>query len=138
MFLGILLFIVLAGVLNSVLLSMIERTREFGVLMALGMRKKQIGALVSLESVFIGTTGTLLGTLLGVTLISVAARGGIDLSALLGPTERFYVDPVIRPSLQKEHLVLTVSTVFLTSLLAGFYPAWRAARLEPVEAIRHV
>ena len=63
---------------------------------------------------------------------------GILQTILMGPTERFYVDPVIRPSLSIEHVVLTVATVFLTSVLAGLYPAWRAARLEPVEAIRRV
>lgn len=137
-FLGIVLFIVLAGVLNTVLLSMLERTREFGMLMALGMRQEQIGALVSLESLLMGLLGIAAGTGLGIALVLIASRVGIDLSLLMGPTERFYVDPVIRPSLSVDHLVLTVATVFLTSLLAGFYPAWRAARLEPVEAIRRV
>jgi len=137
-FLGIVLFIVLAGVLNTVLLSMLERTREFGMLMALGMRQEQIGALVSLESLLMGLLGIAVGTGLGIALVLAASHVGIDLSVLMGPTERFYVDPVIRPSLSVEHLLLTVATVFLTSLLAGFYPAWRAARLEPVEAIRRV
>jgi len=137
-FLGIVLLIVLAGVLNTVLLSMLERTREFGMLMALGMRQEQIGALVSLESLLMGLLGVAVGTGLGIALVLVASRVGIDLSILMGPTERFYVDPVIRPGLGIDHLILTVATVFLTSLLAGIYPAWRAARLEPAEAIRRV
>jgi len=91
-----------------------------------------------LESLLMGLLGVAVGTGLGIALVLVASRVGIDLSILMGPTERFYVDPVIRPGLGIDHLILTVATVFLTSLLAGVYPAWRAARLEPAEAIRRV
>jgi ABC-type lipoprotein release transport system permease subunit len=137
-FLGIVLLIVLAGVLNTVLLSMLERTREFGILMALGMRQQQVGALVSLESLLLGLMGTAAGTLLGVGLALVAARVGVDLSLLLGSTSRFYVDPVIRAELSADHVMFSVATVFNATLFAGLYPAWRASRLEPVEAMRRV
>jgi ABC-type lipoprotein release transport system permease subunit len=137
-FLGIVLFIVLAGVLNTVLASMLERTRELGVLMAIGMRQRQVGALVSLESLMLGVLGTAAGTALGVALVLVAGRVGIDLSAWLGSTTRFYVDPVIRAELGVDHLLLCVATVFNAALFAGIYPAWRASRLEPAEAMRRV
>jgi putative ABC transport system permease protein len=137
-FLGIVLLIVVAGVLNTVLLSMLERTHEFGVLMALGMRGDQVGALISLESLFMGVFGILAGTCLGLGLVWLTAHVGIDLSVLVGPTERFYVDPVVRPRLSADHVLYTIATVFTASLVAGFYPARRAARLEAVEAIRHV
>ncbi len=137
-FLGIVLLIVLTGVLNTVLLSMIERTREFGVLMALGARQHQIAGMVITESLLMGVIGTALGAGVGIGLVMLTNRTGIDLSLLLGSTTRFYVDPVIRTQVATEHLWLSVIAVLLTAVVAGLYPAWRAAQLEPVEAIRHV
>ena len=136
-FLGVVLLIVLAGVLNTMLLSMLERTRELGMLMALGMKRYQIGELVSLESLVIGLMGTAAGTLLGVVAVWIVREVGIDLSILLGSTTRFYVDPVIRTQLNTDHLLFSSMAALATTLLAGVYPALRAATLEPVAAIRH-
>ena len=136
-FLGVVLLIVLAGVLNTMLLSMLERTRELGMLMALGMKRYQIGELVSLESLVIGLMGTAAGTLLGVVAVWIVREVGIDLSILLGSTTRFYVDPVIRTQLNTDHLLFSSMAALATTLLAGVYPALKAATLEPVAAIRH-
>ncbi len=138
LFLGIVLIIVLAGVLNTVLLSMIERVREFGVFMALGYRHSEVRLLVLSESLLIGMAGSLAGTAFGIALVAVTARYGIDMSAIVGATERFYVDPVIFPVLNLNHLGATVAAVLFATAAAGLYPAWRAGRLEPAEAIRHV
>ena len=138
LFLGVVLFIVLAGVLNTMLLSMLERIREFGVFLALGNRHREIGLLVMAESALIGVAGSPLGTLLELALVRVTAYTGIDMSAIVGGTQRFYVDPVIRPTLNLAHLLSTVGLVLAVTVLAGIYPAWRAGRLSPAEAIRHV
>lgn len=137
-FLGIVLLIVLAGVLNTVLLSMLERTRELGVLMALGMRPGQVALLISLESLLLGALGTAVGAAAGLLLVLAAGRLGIDLSGLLGSTARFYVDPVIRPEPGLQPVLVAIVSTFTAALAAGVYPAWRAARLEPVAAMRHV
>jgi ABC-type lipoprotein release transport system permease subunit len=135
-FFGVVLFLVVAGVLSTVLLSMLERIREFGMLKALGTKSWEIAILVSLESLIMGLIGTAVGTILGLALVAITAHIGIDLSGLLGLTTRFYVDPVIRPEISAEHLPLTLGAVLLTTLLAGLYPAYRTATLEPAEAIR--
>lgn len=138
LFLAIVLLIVLAGVLNTLLLSMLDRIREFGVFMALGNRNREIGLLVLVESLLIGVLGIALGILLGLLLVVLARRTGIDLSAIAGDTGRFYVDPLIRPELNLKHLATTAATVLSATVLAGLYPAWRAMRLTPAEALRHV
>ena len=137
LFLGIVLFIVLAGELNTLLLSMLERTREFGILMAIGTTRSQIAWLMVVEAVAIGMIGILLGTLLGYLIILLTGMIGIDLSILLGSTSRFYVDPLIYPQLKLDHLGVTVSAILMASILSGIYPAWRASLLQPVEAIRN-
>ncbi|MCG7872165.1 MAG: ABC transporter permease [Candidatus Thiodiazotropha lotti] len=137
LFLGIVLFIVLAGELNTLLLSMLDRTREFGILMAIGTSRRQIAFLIVVEAVTIGIIGILLGTLLGSLIILLTGTIGIDLSTLLGSTSRFYVDPLIYPQLKLDHLGITASAILLASILSGIYPAWRASLLQPVEAIRN-
>ncbi len=138
LFLGIVLLIVLAGVLNTLLLSMLDRIREFGVFMALGNRNREIGLLVMTESLFIGVLGIALGILFGLLLVALTHYTGIDLSGIVGDTERFYVDPIIRPEIDLRHLAATAGTVLSATVLAGLYPAWHAMRLTPAQAIRHV
>ncbi len=136
-FVIIVLFIVLAGELNTMLLSMLERTRELGIFMAIGTTPKQVGLMLMVEAVLIGLIGAIVGSLFGITLVLTTNHTGLDLSLLLGATSRFYVDPVIHPQLNLEHLGITVASILAASFLAGLYPAWRASKLQPVEAIRN-
>jgi ABC-type lipoprotein release transport system permease subunit len=139
LFLGIVLFIVVAGVLNTLLLSLLERIRELGVFKALGNRNRDLALVLMTEALLIGLAGVALGVVLGLILVGVTGYTGIDMSAMVGGnTERFYVDPVIHPVLRLDHLASTVATVLGATVLAGLYPAWRAARLTPAEALRHV
>jgi ABC-type lipoprotein release transport system permease subunit len=85
----------------------------------------------------IGVVGTLAGLALGFVIVYITSVTGIDLSLLLGATSRFYVDPLIHPQLNLEHLGITVLAILIASVTAGFYPAWRASQLQPAEAIRH-
>ncbi|MES9970467.1 MAG: FtsX-like permease family protein [Candidatus Thiodiazotropha sp.] len=137
LFLGVVLFIVLAGELNTMLISMLERTREFGVLMAIGTTGYQIAGILFVEAVAIGIVGIISGIILGYAVVLFTGLYGIDLSILLGSTSRFYVDPLIYPHLKLDHLGITSGVILLASMLAGIYPAWRASLLQPVEAIRN-
>jgi putative ABC transport system permease protein len=137
LFIGVVLFIVLAGELNTLLLSMLERTREFGILMAIGTTRQEVAALLIIEALMIGLLGTLAGLFLGFMIVLITGTTGIDLSILLGSTSRFYVDPLIYPQLNLEHFAVTVVAILMASVAAGFYPAWRARLLQPAEAIRN-
>jgi len=137
LFIGVVLFIVLAGELNTLLLSMLERTREFGVFMAIGTSRQEIAALLMMESFFIGLLGILGGLVLGFVIVALTGVTGIDLSILLGSTSRFYVDPLVYPQLNLDQLGITVSAILLASMVSGLYPAWRASLLQPAEAIRN-
>ena len=137
-FLGVVLIVVVAGVLNTVLISMLERRREFGILMALGTRGREIGAMVVAESLIIGATGTLLGSLLGLGLVGLYGYIGIDLSFMSESLTRFYVDPVVYTKLNTDHLLITVLAVLGATSASTFYPAWKATHWQPVEAMRYV
>jgi putative ABC transport system permease protein len=131
-----------SGVANTMLMATFERTREFGMLLALGARPARIIRLVLTESIALGLMGALLGSAIGVTLVAITHRTGIDYAALTGggPSElsfaglrwslRFY------PSLAVMDVVRAVGAVLLTSLVASAWPAARAGRLQPVRALR--
>ena len=137
-FLSIVLLIVAAGVMNTVLMSMLERIREFGVMMALGCGRIRIASLVLLESMILGGMGVVAGTGMGMGLIYYYHHHGIDMSDMMESVQRFYIDTVIYTEIDTDHLLITVVSVLVAAALASLVPAWQAARLEPVEAIQHL
>ncbi len=137
-FLSIVLLIVAAGIMNTVLMSMLERIHEFGVMMALGCSRRYLAGMVLTESMLLGMTGVVLGTSAGLLLVHYFHAAGIDLSGQMASVARFYVNPVVHTEINTDHLLHTVLSVLLASAAAAIWPAVRAARLEPVEAIHHV
>lgn len=133
--LGIVLLMVSVVIMNTVLMSVMERTREFGTMLALGSQPGRIVRLVVLESGLVGLAGTLAGLALGVLLIFIHMGNGVNLkahgAAIPGVTN------IIFPKLAAVVLAVPGTLLPLLALLAALYPALRAARLEPVRAIRH-
>jgi ABC-type lipoprotein release transport system permease subunit len=126
------------GVINTLLMSVFERTRELGVLRALGVRPRELVALVVFESVFIGFLATAGGMLLGLAASGWLIVQGLDLSVdgegISSGAVTF--DPVIYGELNVATVVGPVVGVFVMAVLASLWPAWRAASLQPVEAMR--
>lgn len=126
------------GILNTFYMSIMERTREFGVLMALGMKPGQVRKMVLLETFFMGGLALICGVILGVGMSIYMAVVGIDLSGTLTPIT--YAGGTILPRLhamiEPGNIIIPSVCLLLISLLAGFLPANRAARMQPVVAIR--
>ncbi|MBL4775974.1 MAG: FtsX-like permease family protein, partial [Mariprofundus sp.] len=137
-FLSIVLVIIAAGIMNTVLMSMLERMREFGVMMALGCGRWQLAGMVLIESLLLGVAGIVFGTAVGLGLVYYFHTAGIDLSGQLDEMARFYINPVIYTEIDADHLYDTILAVLTATLLAAIWPSIRAARLQPIEAIRHV
>lgn len=134
-FAGIVIAIVIGSVLNTVSLSMLERLREMGTLMALGTRGSSVSLTVLLESVLLSAAGTLAGLVLGAVAVTLLNHSGVDLAVILGSTTRFYVDPVIRPEMALDRVAATAAVTALATALAGVYPAWRAGRQHPARVM---
>jgi putative ABC transport system permease protein len=134
------LFVVISvGIVNTVMMSVFERVHEFGVMMALGVKPRQVVGLVVLESAALGLAGILAGALLGSGLSIYFAGAGINLSRYAqGASALGITTSIVYPVLTARNLVLSDLAVFAVVLLVSLYPARRAARLRPVEAIRHV
>ncbi len=136
---AIVFLVVAMGVMNTLLMSVMERTHEFGIMMALGTTPSQIVRLVLYESVVLAAVGSAAGYLSVVALVRYLAVRGIDLSAYTNALQTIPgITGVIYPQLRNSHLLIPLLLLFGVSTLAACYPGWRAGRLRPVEAIRHV
>ncbi|MFI5348909.1 MAG: ABC transporter permease [Elusimicrobiota bacterium] len=137
-FLSVVFAIVALGILNTQFMSLFERVREFGVLMAIGARPRWIVRLLLFESALLGLVGTALGIALGAAMIGHFGRYGLNLP--VGDAFKYFLPfpsvIYLRPS-WGIHL-FACATVFLITLLATLPPALRAGRLKPAEALRHV
>lgn len=135
----VVLVVVSLGILNTMLMSIMERTREFGIMMAVGTSPGNVILLVMLESFFIGIIGIISGAGIGIGVNRIISIKGFDLSRWGGATEFFAIlDPVIYPETDIINVLWSCAIVFLTALIVSVYPAVRAARLRPVEAMHYV
>lgn len=122
------------GLVNTLLMAVFERTREFGMFQALGMPPRHIVGQVLLESLILLALALALGNLAAWATI-VALGGGIDLSGVAEGLEMVGVAPVIYPARSPGDVLVANLLVFVLGLAASLYPAWRASRHVPVEAI---
>ncbi len=130
--------IVALGILNTQLMSLFERVREFGVLMAIGARPRWVMRLILVESALLGLCGATFGLLLGAALIAHFGRVGLHLA--VGDAFSYFLpfpSVIYMKPAWASHTEAAVAVV-LTSLLAAVPPALRAQRLKPAEALRHV
>ncbi|MBI5637111.1 MAG: ABC transporter permease [Nitrospinae bacterium] len=137
-FIGLL---VAAGILDTILMSVLERKHEFGIMLAVGSSPWFLFRLVLMESFFIGLLGLALGVILNAPLYIYLSRWGYDLSSLLPPgydLNRVPVDPVMKVIYYPADVAGIAAAIFGLTLLAGLYPAWKASRIPPVESIRNI
>ncbi len=125
------------GIINTTLMAVFERMREFGLLKALGMRPWRILRAVLIESGFILVMGALAGNALAISLVFGIGRTGIDLSAFSTGFEYAGMSAVIYPEIVFSDVFFANAVVIVLGLLVSAYPAARAARIMPVAAMRH-
>ena len=125
------------GILNTTLMAVYERMREFGLLKGLGMRPGRIIKGILTEALFILVFGILLGNLLGLASCWVLSFNGIDLSSLAKGAEYAGISRVIFPVVWVKDIASANLVVLVLGLLVCLYPAIKAARFTPVEAMAH-
>ncbi len=138
LYLGILIIIVAFGILNTVLMSVIERFREFGVVLAIGMPQINLTYLVYIETMIITTIGLLIGNALGCAvnyyfIIHPIVFGG-DMKKLY---EIYHWLPQLNSTLQPSIFISVSISILIISLLSCIYPAYKVYKLEPLKGIRH-
>ena len=135
----IILVIAGIGILNLLLMAVYERTREIGLLGALGLKPRQITTLFLLEGTLMGLVGVVFGVALGLAINALLSRVGFDYSQFSSLTEyTALISGKVYSTLGLERIVQRTVTVLIIATLAAFYPAREAAKKEPAEALHYV
>ncbi len=135
---AVLIILVAFSVLNTQLMSVLERTREFGTMMALGLKPVRLGFLVFTETFLMSSLGLAIGAALGTTLAYYLSIVGFSYPGMEEMAGKFNLPDRMYPSLSLLSIFLGPGIVFLCSLLASLYPALRLLSMHPVSAMRAV
>jgi len=138
LFITIILLALAFGIVNIMLMAVLERVRELGMLMAIGMSKPRIFFMIMLETFYLSLISGPLGLLLAYGTIQYFGKHGIDLSAFSQGLSSYGMDSIVRTALPAGLYAEILLMVFITSILAAIYPSIKAIKLRPVEAIRKI
>lgn len=135
-FVGIILFALLFGITNTMLMSVMERVREFGVLMAVGMKRSRVFFMIIMETISLSFIGGIIGLILAMILIQYFASAGINLSAFTEGLSQWSLGTRLYTSLPFSFYPPIVIMILVTAVISAFYPALKAIKLKPATAIR--
>lgn len=136
-FYGLLLIVVAFSILNTFLMAVLERTREFGVMMALGTSRRRLTRLLLLESMLLTAMGIGAGLALGCAVTLFFQSHGIDMSEAAELLQQFGISGTLHPRLSFSSAAIGPALVLGITFFTAVYPALRVRRLTPVEAMRH-
>lgn len=134
--------LVAAGIFNTLFVSVMERLREFGIMLAIGFSPGKLFRLVMMESAWLALVGLVSAALVTIGPYLYLASSGIDVTAVMGEDmveiAGVGFSPILRVGIYPENVVRIGVLALLAVLLSGIYPAWKAGHCDPVETIRLV
>jgi ABC-type lipoprotein release transport system permease subunit len=134
---GIIILAALAfGIINTMLMVVLERTRELGMLTAIGMNKKKVFSMIMLESVFLSLIGAVTGMIISYILVRITGNTGINLAQAAEGFEALGYSAIVYPKISAGFFGIVTILIIITGILSSIYPAVKALKLNPVEAIR--
>ena len=134
---GLIILAALAfGIVNTMLMVVLERTRELGMLTAIGMNKRKVFSMIMLESVFLSLIGGVFGMITSYFVIRITANTGINLSQYAEGFEALGYSANVYPQISSGFFGIVTILIVITGILSSIYPAFKALKLNPVEAIR--
>jgi ABC-type lipoprotein release transport system permease subunit len=135
--LGIFLLALAFGIINTMLMAVLERTRELGMLRAIGMSRRRVFTMIMLETLLLTLVGSIIGIIAAVAVLLPGIHYGIDLTPLISDNlEDYGFSSVIFPVVNSALFIEIVVLVFVAGILSAIYPARKALKLKPLEAIR--
>lgn len=135
---GIILLALTFGIVNTMLMSVLERIRELGMLMAIGLNKKKIFVMIMLETLFLTLIGCPVGLLVGWLSVLVLGSIGINIAIFSEGLASYGFSSIIYPALDSQNYWTVAIMCLITALLSAIYPAFRALQLNPAESIRKI
>ena len=124
------------GIINVMLMVIIERTRELGMLMAIGMNRLKVFRLIMLETIFMSITGAIIGVILTGLTITLTSRNGINFAAWSEGFEALGYNAHVFPVIEITFYIFLGIMVIIAAMLASIWPARKALNLQPAEAVR--
>jgi ABC-type lipoprotein release transport system permease subunit len=135
-FIGIVMLALAFGIINTMMMTILERTKELGMLMAIGMNRRKIFGMIMLETIFLTMVGAVAGMLSGWLIIEALGRTGIHFSTWGEGFEAIGFAAIVYPIIKPGFFVFVTIMVIVTAIIASVWPARKALKLVPVEAIR--
>lgn len=135
---GIIMTALVFGIVNTMLMAVLERFRELGMLMAVGMNKLRVYVMILVETVFLGIVGAPIGLFVGWATIKYYTINGVDLSQYSEGLESFGYSSILYPYLDNNVYFIVTIGVVITAVIGALYPAWKAIKLKPVEALHKI
>lgn len=126
----------LFGIINTMLMAVLERTRELGMLMSIGMNRTRVFLMIMFETLFLAMVGGPIGLLLAWATVMYFGKHGIDLSIVGEGMSSFGADSIMYTQIDPEFYPQIVLMVVFTALIAAIFPARKALKLRPSEAVR--
>ncbi|MDN5200015.1 ABC transporter permease [Fulvivirgaceae bacterium BMA10] len=126
------------GIVNTMLMAVLERIRELGMLMAIGMNKIRVFSMILFETFYLGLISCPIGLFFGYLTLSYFSYNGFDLSSYAKGLEDIGYSTVVYPTLAFQQYAGLAAGIFITALLGAMYPAFKAIRLKPVEALNKI
>jgi len=136
MFMGIILAALAFGIVNTMLMVVLERTKELGMLAAIGMNRKKIFRMIMSESVFLSLVGGVFGMIFSKIVITLTAKHGINFSGYKEGFEAMGYSAHIYPHIGNDFFVIVTFLIIITGILSAIYPALKALKLDPADALR--
>ena len=133
---GIILMALSFGIINTMLMAVLERKRELGMLMSVGMNKTKVFFMIVVETIFISMVGGPIGVVLGFITVSHFGSAGIDLSVVGKGLEEFGISTMVYTNLEPMFYLNVTVMVIVAAILSSIYPAIKALQLKPAEAVR--
>ena len=136
LYIGIILFALAFGIINTMLMAVLERAKELGMLMAIGMNKFRVFSMIMIESVLLTLTGAAIGMGISAAIISGLSKTGINFSMWAEGFEAMGYASIVYPVVTLENYIRITLLVILTGVVASIWPARRALKMNPAEALR--
>jgi len=133
---GIIFFALAFGIINTMLMAILERVKELGMLMAIGMKKGKVFSMIMLETIFLTLTGSIIGMVLGALLIKITGKTGLNFSSVAEGFESFGWSSHVYPSIETSFFFGVTIMVIVIAIIASLVPARKALKLKPIEALR--
>lgn len=136
LFIGIVMLALAFGIINTMMMTILERTKELGMLMAIGMNRRRVFTMIMLETIFLTSVGAVTGMLSGWLIVEALGKTGIHFSTWGEGFEAIGFAAIVYPIIKPSFFLIITGMVIVTSIISSVWPARKALKLIPVEALR--